>query len=70
MKTDTDVRHTGMTALIDCLGYVDAERFIALVNRETFDYTEWRKEHLTDNKLSVRELSKKATEYVKSLEIL
>jgi hypothetical protein len=25
------------------LGTVEAERFIALINRERFDYTEWRK---------------------------
>ena len=38
------------------LGYVDAERFIMLVSREPFDYTEWRQEHLQDN-MSIRELS-------------
>lgn len=43
MKTDTDIRFEGIRALIQVLGTVEAERFIALINRERFDYTEWRK---------------------------
>lgn len=59
MKTDTLIRNEGMAALIAKLGYVDAERFIMLVSREPFDYTEWRQEHLEDN-VTIRELSNKA----------
>ena len=43
MKTDTDLRFEGIRALMQVLGTVEAERFIALINRERFDYTEWRK---------------------------
>ena len=43
MKTDTDKRFEGIRALMQTLGTVWAERFIALINRERFDYTEWRK---------------------------
>lgn len=43
MKTDTDIRFEGLRALTQVLGTVEAERFIALINRERFDYTEWRK---------------------------
>lgn len=43
MKTDTDIRFEGMRALMQNLGAVEAERFITLINREHFDYTEWRK---------------------------
>lgn len=43
MKTDTDIRFEGIRALMQTLGTVEAERFIALINRERFDYTEWRK---------------------------
>lgn len=66
MKTDIAIRQEGMTALMNTLGYVDAERFVALVNRETFDYTQWRKTNLQENNLSVRELSKLAMEYVQN----
>ena len=30
------------------MGAVEAERFIALINRERFDYTEWRKNQWQD----------------------
>lgn len=62
MRTDTIVKREGMDALISNLGYVDAERFIVLMSRESFDYTKWREEHL-DEGLNVRKLSKKAYEY-------
>ncbi len=42
MRTDTLIRHDGMQALRERLGLVEAERFIALVRREPFDYTEWQ----------------------------
>jgi hypothetical protein len=48
MKTDTDIRSEGMRALFQVLGAVEAERFITLINREHFDYTEWRKSQWQD----------------------
>lgn len=48
MKSDTEVRHEGVKALMQVLGMVDAERFITLINRERFDYTEWRKTQWLD----------------------
>ena len=64
MKTDTIVKQEGMKALINRLGYVDAERFIILITKEPFDYTEWRRQNL-ENDLSVRELSDKAMAFSK-----
>ena len=61
MKTDTAIRKEGMGVLLEKLGHVDAERFIALIIREPFDYTEWRRRNLEDE--DVRTLSKKAMEY-------
>jgi hypothetical protein len=37
------LRRTGMDVLIERLGNVDAERFISLVIKEPFDYTEWQR---------------------------
>jgi len=42
MKTDTQIRSEGMTALIDRLGPAEATRFMTLIQREGFDYTLWR----------------------------
>jgi hypothetical protein len=40
------------------LGTFEAERFIALINRERFDYTEWRKSQWLDE--TVESLAKRA----------
>ena len=55
MKTDTIIKQEGISALISKLGYVDAGRFIVLMNSEPFDYTKWS--HNMFEGLSVRELS-------------
>ena len=44
--TDDQLRTDGFTVLVKALGDVNAERFIMLMNREPFDYTEWRKDNL------------------------
>lgn len=66
MKTDTMIKQEGIAALISELGYVDAERFIVLINKEPFDYTKWREEFL-DEGLNVRQLSKKAMMYSENI---
>ena len=55
MHTEMALRDEGMKALIKSLGKVEAERFISLIIREPFDYTEWQRGLFND--LSVRELS-------------
>lgn len=42
MITDTEIKLQGVEALIMALGEVQAERFISLILREPFDYTEWQ----------------------------
>ena len=64
LETDNSIRLAGMKILSEKLGIVDAERFISLISRENFDYTKWHEENLNQN-ISVRELSKQATEYAK-----
>jgi len=43
MQTDTTLKVEGMRILAENLGIVEAERFIALMLREPFDYTEWQR---------------------------
>jgi len=50
-----------MRALAESLGPVDAERFIVLLRREPFDYTEWRQDLYEGVPLD--EFLKKADEY-------
>jgi hypothetical protein len=61
MKTDAVIRSEGMRVLSERLGILEAERFISLILREPFDYTEWQK-NLYDG-LSVEDLSAQAMKY-------
>ena len=63
MRTDNVLRLEAMDALIATLGTVDAERFISMVKRDTFDYTEWQRK-LWDGK-SIDEIHALATEHEK-----
>ena len=58
MKTDSEIRLEGMQALISTLGLVEAERFILVMIRDRFDYTQWRQEGLP--KISLKELAEEA----------
>ena len=58
MSTDTEVRIRGLRALVDALGAVEAERFIALILREPFDYAQWQKHLWADR--GIDELSRAA----------
>jgi len=42
MMTDTVLKETVMQHLIEQFGNVEAERFISLIIKEPFDYTEWQ----------------------------
>ena len=57
------LRNEGMKVLINNLGRVEAERFISLIIREPFDYTEWQRD-LFDT-MSVKELSNLAMQEYK-----
>jgi len=43
MSADNALRVDAMNLLVKGLGEVNAERFIYLVKRERFDYTEWQR---------------------------
>lgn len=45
--TDQELRQQAIRALSDCLGPVDALRFLASVSREPFDYQQWRKDYFS-----------------------
>jgi hypothetical protein len=55
MYTEMALRGQGMKVLVTHLGKVEAERFISLIIREPFDYTEWQRSLFND--MSVKELS-------------
>ncbi|NHZ72005.1 MAG: hypothetical protein GWP17_02840 [Aquificales bacterium] len=56
--TDSEIKLKGIEALIAALGEVQAERFVSLMTRESFDYTTWQRKLLADK--SVEEISRMA----------
>ena len=56
----------GMQALIGALGLVEAERFLAAVSRDKFDYTEWRKTGLPA--MSIEDISAAANKLAEELD--
>ncbi|CDH43902.1 MAG: hypothetical protein IPL59_13835 [Candidatus Competibacteraceae bacterium] len=60
MMTDTEIRAKGAQVLAQYLGDIEMERFIALIQREAFDYTQWRQSMDTDE--SIEDISRKAME--------
>ena len=64
MRTDTELRVDGLRALAEALGAVEAERFVTLMLREPFDYTQWQR-NLWPHK-TVEEISTAAMEFRKT----
>jgi hypothetical protein len=58
VATDNEIKLRGVEALITSLGEVQAERFISLIHKEPFDYTEWQKQLWVDK--SIEEISNMA----------
>ncbi len=65
MRTNTEIKMAGFELLSNHFGMIEAERFIALIQREKFDYTKWRKDLF--NGLSGEEISKRAMEFQQRL---
>jgi len=61
MRSELEITYDGMNALIEKLGIIEAEKFISIINQDSFDYTEWRKKLWPDK--TVRELSNEAMEF-------
>jgi len=61
VNTETVLRQKGMRILAEKLGAVEAERFIALIIRESFDYTEWQNNLYND--MTIEQLCEKANNF-------
>lgn len=58
--TDTVLKQSMLKHLIETFGHIQTERFISLMNKEPFDYTEWQRNLFED--MTIEELSRKAME--------
>ena len=61
MLTDTEIKRKGFKILVEKLGDVDAEKFISLINKEPFDYTQWQSTLWSDQ--TIDQVSEKAMNY-------
>ncbi len=59
MITDTEIKTRGLQILSQHLGDIEAERFVALIQREPFDYTQWRQK-LHEEDSSIEDISRRA----------
>ena len=64
MRTDSELRVSGIRALVAALGPVEAERFVSLLMREPFDYTKWQSNLWPE--MGVEEISKAAMDLRRS----
>lgn len=51
MRADNALRVDALNLLVKGLGNVNAERFIYLIKRENFDYTEWQRNLWSDKSI-------------------
>jgi len=58
MRNDSIILDEGMNALRVHLGYIETEKFISLILKDSFDYTEWQRDLWNDK--SVYDIHKAA----------
>ena len=63
MYNTATILNDGITCLVEKLGVIETEIFITQIIRESFNYTEWQREHYAN--FSVAELNRQAVEYAK-----
>ena len=64
MNNAVDILDQGFACLVENLGVVDAEHFIALIKSDNFDYTVWQREYF--DKMQPGEFTANAAAYAKS----
>ena len=61
MLTDTEIKQKGFQVWVEKLREVDAEKFISLINKEPFNYTQWQNTLWNDQ--TMESISEKAMDY-------
>lgn len=62
--TTMELLTRGMDCLVKNMGIVEAESFIAAIQRERFDYTKWHQEYFAQDE-SVESFLQKASAFAK-----
>lgn len=61
INNTVDIMDKGFACLVENLGVINAERFVAMIKRENFDYTVWRREYFGD--MTLEEINSEAVSY-------
>lgn len=61
MNSAVEIMDSGFACLVEKLGIVDAERFIAMIKRDSFNDTIWRREYF--DKVAIGQISTEAAAY-------
>ena len=61
MNKAVKLLNTGFAYLVEKLGIVDAERFVAMIKGDSFDYTIWRREYF--DKMDLTQIDTEAAAY-------
>lgn len=64
MNNAVEIIDMGFACLVEKLGIVDAERFVAMIKRDNFDYTIWRREYF--DKMDLEQISAEAIAYAQN----
>lgn len=64
MYNTVEIMDIGLACLVEKLGVVNAEHFIATIKRETFDYTVWQREYF--DQMKPGQFRSEALEYAKN----
>lgn len=61
MRSDTEIKSDGFQVLFKHMDFIEAERFISLINAEQSDYTKWRQSLFED--MTIEEIYSKGREF-------
>ena len=64
MNNSVEIMDMGFACLVEKLGIVDAERFVAMIKRDNFDYTIWRREYF--DKMDLDQISAETVAYAQN----
>ena len=59
-----ELLNRGMRCLTEHMGVIEAERFVALLSREKFDYTKWQRTYF--DKMPAERISREAEEHARA----
>ncbi len=61
MVSDMEIMDKGINCLLEKLGVIETERFIAVISREKFDYTKWQRKRF--DHMSAEQFHEEAVAY-------